>query len=255
MPSRRPAPPLQLKKTPPSCASLWFGARPLKHVAFKMQLATPRSPRPRDAAPAAAAPGALAPHAGPSLQAADEDLTGLLSDELLLRILSHLPPPLRDSAGLVCKRWLLLLGRLSRSLTLLDWSFLDGPSRRLDKRFPELTEVDLVPASIAPPVIPSGILLTRGPVSALLESEFEESNEPLPGFLPEHRFLPPDTVDRGLEILAQACPGLQKLSLVAVASELGMLKVSDELHLHWCTDLSLRPVYVFTTGWSSFSRG
>ncbi|MQL95683.1 hypothetical protein Taro_028357 [Colocasia esculenta] len=243
-----PGPPPQLKKSAPGWAGLWLGGKALKHVVFKMQLDPPRSPNQRDAAVLRE----LAPSAGLSPPAAaSEDLTGPLSDELLLRILSQLPPPLRDSAGLVCKRWLRLLGRLRRSLTLLDWSFLDGPSRRLDERFPELTEVDLVPASISPPVVPSGVLLTRGPLSVLLESEFEESSGPLRGFLPECRFLPSDTVDQGLTILAQACPGLQKLSLVAVASEPGMLKVADEcltlqeLHLHRCTDSALRPISAF----------
>ncbi|MQM03166.1 hypothetical protein Taro_035944 [Colocasia esculenta] len=256
MPSRRPAPLPQLKKAAPGWPGLWFREKPLKHVVFKMPLdPILRSPKHRDVAAAAAgglAPGHLHGH-GRLLAADGPDLTAPLSDELLLRILSQLPSPLQASAGLVCRRWLRLVGRLRRSLTLLDWSFLDGPSNRLVARFPELDEVDIVPASITPPVCPSGVLLTRGGVSVQLESEFEAFDPPpSPGLIPECRFLTPDAVDRGLEILAEGCPSLRKLSLVAVASEFGLMKVADEcltlleLELHRCTDQSLRPISAFS---------
>ncbi|CAA7403599.1 unnamed protein product [Spirodela intermedia] len=238
MPSRRPVPPPELRKTTTPCwADLSLRCKPLKHVAFKIHTDALSSPKRReDPAPPGDAP----------------DLTGLLSDEILIRILSHLPPPLRESSGLVCKRWLRLLDQLRRSLSLLDWSFLDSPSRRLVVRFPELTDVDLVPASISPPVIPSGILLNRGPVSVRLDSEFETPNGALPwGFITECRFLPSKVVDRGLEILSRGCPTLRKLSLVAVASELGLMKVANEcptlqeVDLHRCTDTSLRSISAF----------
>lgn len=238
MPSRRPAPPPELRKTTlPGWPNVLFRCKPLKHGAFKIHTDALRSPKKREDPP----PPDDAP-----------DLTGLLSDEVLLRVLSHLPPPLRESSGLVCKRWLRLVGQLRHSLTLLDWSFLDGPSRRLVVRFPELTDVDLVPASISPPVIPSGILLTRGPVSVRLDAEFETPSGALPwGVITERRFLPSEAVDRGLEILSRGCPALRKLSLVAVASELGLMKVADEcptlqeLDLHRCTDTSLRSISAF----------
>nr|CAD1844886.1 unnamed protein product [Ananas comosus var. bracteatus] len=130
-----------------SWPDLWFGDAPPKHVVVKMQhlgdqtLALDRPP----AAPAAA------------------DLTARLSDELLLRILAALPDHLRGPSSLVSKRWLRLAGRLRRSLTLLEWRFLH---RRLALRFPDLTDLDLVPASFSSSsASTSAAVLNRGPVS------------------------------------------------------------------------------------------
>lgn len=210
-----------------SWPDFWLGDKPLKHVVFKMQLEDQTLPL--DPSPAGT------------------DLTALLSDELLLRILGALPDPLCCSASLVCKRWLRLLGRLRRSLTLLDWSYLH---HRLPLRFPDLTDVDLVPASFASPssaatpAAAGGVLLTRGPVSIRMDPHAE----PLIG---DCRFLPTDVMDRGLEALARGCPGIRKLALVAAVSEASMMTVAvqcatlQELELHRCTDLALRPISAF----------
>ncbi|XP_038982491.1 F-box protein At5g51380-like [Phoenix dactylifera] len=212
-----------------SWPDFWFADNTLKHVVLKMQLGN-KTPTldPSPPTPAAAA--------GP-------DLTALLSDELLLRILGALPDPLHSHASLVCKRWLRLLGRLRRSLTLLDWSFLH---RRLPLRFPDLTEVDLVPASFASPssIATAGVLLTRGPVSVRIDPHAEPP-------IGECRFLPTDVIDRGLEALARGCSGLRKLALVAAASEVSLVTLAvqcatlQELELHRCTDLALRPISAF----------
>lgn len=223
-----------VEESPPDRHGLGPPEKPTRVVAFDMQLDPLQKPRRRE-------DEEVAP-----------DLTAPLSDEILLRIFSHLPSPLQVSAGLVCKKWLRLLGRLRRSLTLLDWSFLDSPSRRLVARFPDLTDVDLVPASISPPGVASGILLSRGHISVQLDSDFESSEDSSPDLVSDGRFLPPETMDRGLDILSRGCPSLRKLSMVAVASDRGLMNVADncptllELDLHWCTDSSLSPISAFS---------
>ncbi|OAY68011.1 F-box protein [Ananas comosus] len=210
-----------------SWPDLWFGDAPPKHVVVKMQhlgdqtLALDRPP----AAPAAA------------------DLTARLSDELLLRILAALPDHLRGPSSLVSKRWLRLAGRLRRSLTLLEWRFLH---RRLALRFPDLTDLDLVPASFSSSsASTSAAVLNRGPVSVPVEPHAD----PPIGY---RRFLPPDAIDRGLDAVARSFPGLRKLSVAApIDSQSGLIAVADgcptlqELELHRCTDLGLRPISAF----------
>ncbi|XP_038976518.1 F-box protein At5g51370-like isoform X2 [Phoenix dactylifera] len=219
-----------------SWPDFWFGDKPLKHVVLKMQLGDQiltLEPFP-----------AGIPASMPPPPAGGPDLTALLSDELLLRILAALPDPLHSPASLVCKRWLRLLGRLRRSLTLLDWPFL---YHRLPLRFPDLTDVDLVPASFASPsscTATGGGVLTRGLVSVRMDPHAEP---PIGGC----RFLPTDVIDRGLEALARGCAGLRKLALVSAASESSLLTVAgecatlQELELHRCTDLALGPISAF----------
>ncbi|WOL06246.1 hypothetical protein Cni_G14978 [Canna indica] len=212
-------------------SDLWFAAaaKPLKHVVLKMQLAdqtlTLEDPLPR--------PGN------------GTDLTAMLTDELLLRILAAVPDTLLP-ASLVCKRWLRLVGRLRHSLTLLDWSFLD--IHILSRRFPDLTDLDLVSASFVSPSFAAaggGAMLSRGPVSVAAETRADPP-------IGECHFLEPDVIDRGLKTVARDCPGLRKLSLVAVASEAGLMAVAEgcntlqELELHRCSDLALRSISAFT---------
>ncbi|XXG54682.1 hypothetical protein AAC387_Pa03g2499 [Persea americana] len=92
------------------------------------------------------------------------DPTSLLSYSLLLRIFSLLPSSQYLPNSLVCKCWLALHGRLRHSLKLLDRHFLDSGS--LTSRFPDLTEIDLVTASIhsQSPRSSSGIFLTLPPL-------------------------------------------------------------------------------------------
>ncbi|KAG6489744.1 hypothetical protein ZIOFF_051021 [Zingiber officinale] len=204
----------------------WFAAdKTVKHAVLEMQLdgqiSTLKAPQVGDA----------------------PDPTAILSDEILLRVLAALPDSVRLSVSLVCRRWLRLAGRLRRSLTVLDWSFLHR--RRLPLRFPNLDDLDLVPASFATPSdADAGVVLSKGAVSFSVDA----GADPPVG---ECRFLEPDVIDRGLVIVASDCPGLRKLSLVALASEVGVRAVAEacdilqELELHRCSDLALRPISAF----------
>ncbi|CAL9153988.1 unnamed protein product [Musa hybrid cultivar] len=222
-----------------SWPNTWFAAaavdKPLKHVVFKMQLS--------DQTPTIEDPAPRQRHGGDGAGVAD--LTALFSDKLLLRILAAVPDPLRLPASLVCKRWLRLVGRLRHSLTLLDWSFLDRG--RLFLRFPDLAELDLVPGSFASPssVAARGrVLLSWGPFSVTVDTNADSP-------VGECCFLEPDVIDRGLETVARSCPGLRKLSLVASDSEAGLMAIAggcdtmQELELHRCSDLALRPIFAF----------
>ncbi|XP_052181303.1 F-box protein At5g07670-like [Diospyros lotus] len=165
----------------------------------------------------------------------------LLSDELLLQILSRLPHSQRNSNFLVSKQWLNLQGRLVRSLKLLDWNFL--VSGRLFLRFPNLTHIDLVHGSIISPRH-SPILLTHKLVSFHVDSHLSPN-----GFAPENyaSMLSVDQIDSGLKALACRYPNLRKL-VVVNASEMGLLSVAEEcptlqeLELHRCTDQVLRGI-------------
>ncbi|CAL9758353.1 unnamed protein product [Musa acuminata subsp. burmannicoides] len=219
-----------------SWPDLWFAAdNRLKHVLLKMGLGD-QTLTLKDLPPRPVGGGVADP-------------TATLSDEILLRILAAVPESLRLPASLVCKRWLRVVGRLRRSLTLLDWSLIGR--RRLPLRFPDLTDLDLVPASFASPSAAAAaalckgcVLLTVGPVSVAVDIGVD-----LP--VGECRFLEPAAIDRGLMTVARDCPGLRKLSLVAVASEAGLMSVAggcntlQELELHRCSDLSLRPISAF----------
>ncbi|CAL9089887.1 unnamed protein product, partial [Musa textilis] len=210
----------------------WFAAdNRLKHVLLKMGLGD-QALTLKDLPPRPVGGGVADP-------------TATLSDEILLRILAAVPESLRLPASLVCKRWLRVVGRLRRSLTLLDWSLIGR--RRLPLRFPDLTDLDLVPASFASPsaaLCKGCVLLTVGPVSFAVDAGVD-----LP--VGECRFLEPADIDRGLMTVARDCPDLRKLSLVAVASEAGLMSVAggcntlQELELHRCSDLSLRPISAF----------
>ncbi|KAK7322452.1 hypothetical protein VNO77_25832 [Canavalia gladiata] len=167
------------------------------------------------------------------------DRTLLLSDELLLKILSKLPKSQRNSNSLVCKRWLNLQGRLIRSLRVLDFNFI--LSSRLIHRFPNLNHVDLVPASFNSPKN-SSIFLSHRVLSIHVGSTW--------CFGEEENLLPTESVDVALKSLASGCPNLRKLE-VAGASESGLLSVGEEcatlqeLDLHRCDDAVLRGVAAF----------
>lgn len=173
----------------------------------------------------------------------DVDLFSLLSDSILLHIFSLLPASQHNPNSLVCKRWLSLHGRLYRSLKLLDWKFLS--SGRLIARFPELQDVDLVPASFESPAGSSSIVLTHPFISIPLSPDFSAGQ-----FLHDELLLPPETIDAGLRTLSHGCPNLRKLVLIAgtdagldrVASHCPMLQ---ELELHRCTDDTLRAIAAF----------
>ncbi|XVF54954.1 hypothetical protein PTKIN_Ptkin05aG0222200 [Pterospermum kingtungense] len=215
-----------LKKRAPSWSDIWLKkTKPLKNVVFAMQFQSLASKDPKSQT--------LIPNF------ANIDRTLLLSDELLLKILSKLPLSQRNPNSLVCKRWLNLQGRLVRSLKILDWDFL--VSGRLITRFPNLTHVDLLNGCLFKPRN-AGILLTHRMVSTQMSSGFSSNWKLL-----EESLLPVAVVDRGLQALANGCPNLRRL-VVINASELGLLTVAEEcltlqeLELHKCNDNVLRGI-------------
>ncbi|KAJ9140014.1 hypothetical protein P3X46_030702 [Hevea brasiliensis] len=224
-----------MKKTPPSWSDLWLkNTKPLKHVVFAMHLQSLSSPT--------ATKDSKTKNQTLFSNFSKIDRTLLLSDELLLKILSKLPDSQRNSNFLVCKRWLNLQGRLVRSLKVLDWEFIE--SGRLIARFPNLTHVDLINGCIITPH-DSSIWLNHRFLSMHINSEIS-------GFVPnwricEESLLSVEVVDRGLKALASACPNLRKLVVIG-ASELGLLNVAEEcltlqeLELHKCNDNVLRGI-------------
>lgn len=187
------------------------------------------------------------PHARPAAMAPPDrvpDQTLAFSDELLLRVLACLPEPhLTGSASLVCKRWMRLSGRLRRRLVVRDWAFV---TLRLPYRFPDLAVLDLFPASVAAPAAPSRVspVLTCGEASLTLDP----SADPPLGAC---RFLADDVLDRGLAVIAARFPNLRRLSATAASDSAGLMDIASgcatlqELELHRCTDLALRPVSAF----------
>lgn len=169
------------------------------------------------------------------------DKTSLLSDEIMLKILSKIPKSHRNANFLVSKRWLNLQGRLVRAVKVLDWEFLG--SRRLFLRFPNLINVDLVNGCLSSPRN-SGICCTHKILSFNVGSDIEGSND---WFFDENFVLDADEVDKGLRGLASGCPNLRKL-VVVNASEIGIVSVAEEcptlqeLELHMCNDHVLRGI-------------
>lgn len=213
-------------KRPPSCPEIgWFKDQvPLSHVLFKMQLES-LSPRKGDV-----------PCESLTIT---PDPFSLLSDRLLLHILAKLPISYHTTTSLVCKRWMHLHGRLVESLKLVHWDFLH--SGRLLRRFPNLTDIDLVRASVRLHKN-SGILLSHKFLSIELDPRCLSD-----GFVSGDDLLPPDVIDEGLRMVAQGCPNLRKLVLIG-ASEGGLSSVAaecltlQELELHYCSDLSLKGI-------------
>ncbi|KAG8381533.1 hypothetical protein BUALT_Bualt06G0131600 [Buddleja alternifolia] len=168
------------------------------------------------------------------------DKTSLLSDEILLKILSKLPKSQRNANFLVSKRWLNLQGRLMRSIKVLEWEFL--VTGRVFLRFPNLIHVDLVSGCLTSPR-DSGICCSH---KNLFFHDFEGKD----WFFDEDFVLNADEVDRGLRVLASGCPNLRKL-VVVNATEMGLLIVAEEcptlqeLELHKCNDHVLRGIAAF----------
>ncbi|XP_019454389.1 PREDICTED: F-box protein At5g07670-like isoform X1 [Lupinus angustifolius] len=171
------------------------------------------------------------------------DRTLLLSDELLLRILSKLPHSQTNYNSLVCKRWLYLQGRLLRSIRVFDWNFL--LSGRLIHRFPNLNHVDLIYGClISPPS--SGIFLSNRVISMHVDSACSSG-----WCFCEDNMLPVEVIDSGLSALASGCPNLRRLHVIG-ASEMGLLSVAEEcstlqeLELQKCSDNVLRGIAACT---------
>ncbi|XP_051143370.1 F-box protein At5g51370-like [Andrographis paniculata] len=174
-----------------------------------------------------------------------DDVISLLSDEILLKILSKLPKSQRNSISLVSKRWLNLQGSLVRSIKLLDWDFLI--SGRLFLRFPNLIHVDLVNACLISP-LNSGIFCTHKSVSFHVDSEVLELGKH--NFFDSNFVMNGEEVDSGLKTLSKACPNLRKLAVIN-ATELGLLTLAEgcpslqELDLLMCHDRMLRGIAAY----------
>ncbi|TMW85605.1 hypothetical protein EJD97_022857 [Solanum chilense] len=208
----------------------------LNHVLFTMHLQS----RSNKQTPSSSPSPKLRKSLDFTLPSLVSDPISLLSDEILLSILSKLPDSQRNSNSLVSKRWLNLQGRLIRSIKLLDWDFL--VSGRLFVRFPNLIHVDLVNGSLISPGN-AGVFCSN----RLLSSHVDCNADAKDWFLKERFVLPSDEIDNGLRILAGGCPNLRRL-LVVNASELGLLGVAEEcptlqvLELHRCNDQVLRGI-------------
>ncbi|GAA0143571.1 hypothetical protein LIER_04226 [Lithospermum erythrorhizon] len=167
------------------------------------------------------------------------DYTCLLSDQLMLKILSKVPENQHVVNTLVCRRWSRLSGKLVHCIKLLDWEFLE--SGRLVYRFPNLVDVDIVRGSVRA-VRNSGIVLSNRLVMVHLDSGFLGN-----GFLRKEYFLDVEVVDRGLKVLAEGCGNLRRLVAVNVSEE-GLKFVGkecetlQELELHCVNDLALRGI-------------
>ncbi|XP_050225357.1 F-box protein At5g07670 [Mercurialis annua] len=225
------------KMRPLSWSDFWLkNTKPLKQAVFAMQLQSLSNPTPTDYT------DSKIKNKTQTQTLINIDRTLLLSDELLLKILSKLPDTQKNPNFLVCKRWLNLQGRLVRSLKVLDWEFIE--SGGLISRFPNLTHVDLINGCFNTPTN-SSIWLNHRVFSMQIDSGVS-------GFGPnwnvcEQNLLAVDVVDRGLKALAGSCPNLRKLSVIG-ASELGLLSVAEEcltlqdLELHKCNDNVLRGI-------------
>ncbi|KAL0379709.1 UNVERIFIED_CONTAM: F-box protein [Sesamum angustifolium] len=180
----------------------------LKHVMLKMRLhslsnsgsTTPHSESEPDSDSFSPNPVSTAP-----------DFTAMLSDELLLNVFNRIPDAKQlFSNSLVCKRWCVLCGKLIPSIKLLDWEFLE--SGRLSYRFPNLVDINIVPASIIK--------------EDILDSE---------------------AIDKGVRILAEGCRNLRRIALMNVSEEgLNCLaeecELLQEMELHYCGDFALRGI-------------
>lgn len=149
------------------------------------------------------------------------------------------------SNSLVCKRWCVLCGKLVQSIKLMDWEFLE--SGRLSFRFPNLVDINLVPACIASERN-SGILLSNKVIEFHLSSEVLENDEGL--FVRRGDVLNLKEIDRGVMILAEGCRNLRRVVLMN-ASEEGLsclakeCELLQEMELHYCGDFALRGIYNF----------
>ncbi|XP_051123702.1 F-box protein At5g07670-like isoform X2 [Andrographis paniculata] len=181
----------------------------------------------------------------PSPLSALPDCTALLSDELLVKVFERISERKQLlSNSLVCKRWCSLCGRLIESIRLLDWEFLE--SGRLAYRFPNLVDVNILPASIRFERN-SGILLSTESFGVYLNSSVLENDG---SFVRKLDILPSERIDGGVRILSEGCKNLRKISLMNVGEEgLTFLatecEMLQEMELHNCGDFALRGIHRF----------
>ncbi|KAL1548660.1 F-box protein-like protein [Salvia divinorum] len=214
----------------------------LKHVILKMHLrsishsgsTTPQSESEADSESLNSSPLSAAP-----------DYSRALSDELLLNILSRISDRKEHfSNSLVCKTWCIISGKLIQSIKVLDLEFLE--SGRLSFRFPNLVDVNIVPASINFETN-SGILLSSRLLEVYLNSDVL-GNDGL--FVRRDDILDSEGIDRAVKMLARGCRNLRRIVVVNVSEEgLGCLanefELLQEMELHYCGDLWLKGVCKF----------
>ncbi|XP_042038488.1 F-box protein At5g51380-like [Salvia splendens] len=214
----------------------------LKHVILKLHLrsishsgsTTPQSESEPDSESLNSSPLSAAP-----------DCSRALSDELLLNVLSRITDRKQHlSNSLVCKAWCLISGRLIQSIKVLDWEFLE--SGRLSLRFPNLFDVNIVPASINFETN-SAILLSCKLLDVYLNSDVL-GNDGL--FVRRDDILDSERIDRCVKMLAKRCRNLRRIVLMNASEEgLGCLandcELLQEMELHYCGDLSLKGVCKF----------
>lgn len=226
---RNPNPNESPRKRRPSLPEVWFKDQQLKHAIYRMQQLQQAHNNSNS-------------NSNSKTLILGGDPFSLLSDESLTLILSKVPIWQHFSNSLVCKRWYLLQGRLIRSITLFDWEFLD--SGKVTNRFPNLSEINLAPASFRS-CGSSGILMSHKLVAIHLDSEIVSDS-----LISKEGILGSDLIDRGLKVLADGCPNLSKLVLVN-ASEKGLSYVAErclilqDLEIHCCEDMSLRAISGF----------
>lgn len=158
---------------------------------------------------------------GNKIDPAKTDVTAALSEAILQRILLAIPESARVPCSLVCHRWLLAVGKLHRSLRLLDWRFLE--SGRLVQRFPNLTDLDLTWACVQDVPRKNCILLGMPQLMLPLSPYVTREDKPfsLEACIRTQQ-VSPEALDRGLAVLGSGCPDLQRLRLVDVRSSHGL---------------------------------
>lgn len=138
----------------------------------------------------------------------------------------------------------MLSGKLIQSIKLLDWEFLE--SGRLSFRFPNLIDINIVPACINFERN-SGILLSTNLFEVYLNSGVLESDGL---FVRKEDMLECEGIDRGVRILAEGCRDLRRIVLMNVSEE-GLSSLAkecellQEMELHCCGDLALRAISEF----------
>ncbi|CAK7347844.1 unnamed protein product [Dovyalis caffra] len=215
-----------------SLPELWFKGQALKHVTLKMKSLSN--------SPLASPPSDPEKNLGfQSLDPTRPDYSSLLSDELLLQVFNKLPISQYVSNSLVCKRWLLLHGRLVQSIKITDFGFVN--SGRIFTRFPNLENIDIALACIKMPRN-SGILITRNNLSVYVGTKLLSD-----GFIEENDLLSLDLIDNGIELISKWYPNLRRIIVFGTSGN-GLLSVSNkcemlqELELHCCGDMSLKGI-------------
>ncbi|KAG6435644.1 hypothetical protein SASPL_100518 [Salvia splendens] len=224
----------------------------LKHVILKLHLrsvshsgsTTPQPESEPDSESLNSSPLSAAP-----------DCSRALSDELLLNVLSRITDRKHHlSNSLVCKAWCVISGRIIQSIKVLDWEFLE--SGRLSLRFPNLFDVNIVPASINFETN-SAILLSCKLLDVYLNSDVLGNNGL---FVRRDDILDSERIDRFVKTLAKSCRNLRRIVLMNASEEgLGCLanecELLQEMELHYCGDLSLKGVLVSDIGMTILAQG